>query len=50
MTPVVGYCKKMANIRMLRRALGLKFKGNRTTGEINVYENKIHFSMMLREK
>ena len=38
--------KRMANIRMLRGVLGLKFKGNRATGEINVYGNK-SFSLVL---
>jgi hypothetical protein len=32
--------KRLANIRILRRVLGLKFKGNRPTGELNIYGNK----------
>jgi hypothetical protein len=32
--------KRMANIRMLRSILGLKFKGNRPIEEVNIYGNK----------
>jgi ABC-type ATPase involved in cell division len=38
----------MTNIQLLRREVGLKFKGNRLTGEINVHENK-RFTLVLRE-